>query len=122
MRKTAILVYCVGLAFTGCEYNNISNCYHGKVIMTSCCTGSTFISLDSSTPIGKNTKLNGGDYSNVIQVPGYLESKDIYLNLRDFNPDKDSNLFPIHCYCLITVGMDVPVFVATAVSYSSCPK
>jgi len=90
--------------------------------MTSCCTGSTFISLDSSTPIGKNTKLNGGDYSNVIQVPGYLESKDIYLNLRDFNPDKDSNLFPIHCYCLITVGMDVPVFVATAVSYSSCPK
>jgi hypothetical protein len=91
--------------------------------MSSCCSGSTFISLDSSTPIGKNTKLNGQNYSNVIQVPGYLNQSDVYMNLRDFDSDKDFHLFPpVHCYCLITVGMDVPLFVATAVSSSSCPK
>ena len=122
MKKIVILLICVGLTIFGCEYNNVATCYHGKVIMTSCCTGSTFISIDSSTPIGKNTKLNGQDYSNVIQVPGYLNDGDVYMNLRKFDPDKDSNLFPIHCYCLIAIGMDVPVFVATAVSYSSCPR
>ena len=122
MKKIVILLICVGLTIFSCEYNNVANCYHGKVIMTSCCTGSTFISLDSSAPIGKNTKLNGQNYSNVIQVPGYLNDGDVYMNLRKYNPDKDANLFPIHCYCLIVIGMDVPVFVATAISYSSCPK
>jgi len=122
MSKIAILLICVGLAMR-CEYDNIAKCYHGKVIMTSCCTGSTFISLDLSTPIGKNTKLNGQDYSNVIQVPGYLNQGDVYLSLREFDSSKDSGLFPpIRCLCLIVVGMDVPVFAVTALSYSSCPR
>ena len=88
-----MLSFCA-LAISGCEYNNLANCYHGKVIMTSCCTGSTFISLDLSTPIGKNTKLNGQDYANVIQVPGYLNQAEVYMNLRKFDSSKDSNLFP----------------------------
>ena len=122
MDKVEILLVCVGLTMS-CEYNNTSNCYHGKVIMTSCCTGSTFISLDSSTPIGKDTQFNGQEYSNVIQVPGYLSLKDEYLNLREFDREKDSHLFPpVLCYCLITVGADVPIFVATASSNSACPK
>jgi len=120
MRKTVILLFWV-LA-SGCEYNNLQNCYHGKVIMTSCCSGSTFITLDSSTPIGINTKLNGQEYSNVIQVPCYLDQSVVYMNLRNYDPEKDSHLFaPIRCYCLIAVGTDVPVFVTVAVSYSSCP-
>jgi hypothetical protein len=121
MRKIITVVFCVGLLAVSCKYNNLANCYHGKVIMGSCCTGSSFISLDSSIPIGKSTSLNGQDYMNVIQVPGYLTKGEVYLNLRDFNPDKDFKLFPINCYCLVAVGMDVPVFVATGVSYSSCP-
>ena len=127
MRKIITLVLCIGLAFTSCEYHNLANCYHGKVIITSCCSGSTFINLDSSTPIGKKNKLNGQDYSNVIQVPGFLNQSEVYLNLRGFDSDKDFNLFPpkqSYCLgdCLIAVGTDVPFFVATAVSYSSCPK
>ncbi len=124
MSKISILLICVGLAIS-CEYNNTSNCYHGKVIMTSCCSGSTFITLDSSTPIGINTKLNGQEYSNVIQVPGYLNQNQsvVYMNLRKYDPGKDSHLFaPRPCYCLIAVGTDVPLFVATALSYSSCPR
>jgi hypothetical protein len=124
MSKISILLIFVGLAIS-CEYNNTSNCYHGKVIMTSCCSGSTFITLDLSTPMGINTKLNGQEYSNVIQVPGYLNQNQsvVYMNLRKYDPGKDSNLFaPIRCYCLIAVGTDVPLFVATALSYSSCPR
>src|SRR5258705_10327636 len=122
MRKIVMLSFCA-LAISGCEYNNLANCYHGKVIMTSCCTGSTFISLDLSTPIGKNTKLNGQDYANVIQVPGYLNQAEVYMNLRKFDSSKDSKLFPpVPCLCLIAVGMDVPLFVDTALSYSSCPR
>jgi len=121
MRKTVILLSCIVLAFTGCEYNNLANCYQGTVITSNCCTGSTFISLNSSAPIGKTTKFYGKDYPNVIQVPGYLNEGNVFMNLREFDRDKDSNLFPIHCYCLVAVGIDVPVFVALAVSYSSCP-
>ncbi|MBI1769396.1 MAG: hypothetical protein HY015_05300 [Bacteroidetes bacterium] len=89
--------------------------------MYSCCTGSTFISIESPMLIGKNVTLNGQGYSNVIQIPDYQKSGEIYLNLRKYDPDKDYGLFPIHCYCLIAVGAEVSVFVATAVSYSSCP-
>ena len=123
MKKIAILLICVSLTIGACENNNLAICYHGKVIMSSCCTGSTFVNIESSIPIGKNTNLNGQEYSNVIQVPGYLNNGDVYLNLRKFDPDKDSyDIFPIHCYCLIAVGMDVPVFVATAFSTNSCPE
>ena len=122
MRKITVPLLCIGLTLAGCEYNNISNCYYGNIIMTSCCTGSTFISLDSSTPIGKDTQLNGQQYSNVIQVPGYLNNGDVYINLRKYDPEKDAHLFPpVLCLCLIAVGTEVPVFVAAAVSYSSCP-
>jgi hypothetical protein len=122
MKKVVPLLFSVALTFVGCTYHNISRCYHGKVVMTSCCTGSTFISVDGSTPIGKDTQLNGQDYSNVIQVPGYLNNGEVHMHLRDFDPTSDGSLFPIHCYCLIAIGMDVPVFVATAISYSSCPE
>src|SRR5437879_11828091 len=108
MNKIVFGIVIASAIVISCEYKDISPpCYHGKVIMSSCCTGSTFISMDSSTPIGKDTKLNGQDYSNVIQVPGYLSNSDgsIYMNLRKFNPDKDYHLFPIHCYCLVAVGM-----------------
>jgi hypothetical protein len=121
VKKIVIPLCCIGLTI-GCEYNNISNCYHGKVIVTNCCSGTTFIGLDSSTPIGKSTKLNGQDYSNVIQVPGYLSAGEIYIHLRTFDPAKDSNLFPIQCFCLIAVGIEAPVFVAIGISHSSCPR
>ena len=108
---------------SACEYKDLeTQCYHGKFIMSSCCTGSSFIQLDSKFPIGKTMKESGKEYQNVIQVPGYLNDGDIYLKLRPFNPDKDYGLFPIHCYCLIAVGLDVPVFVATAYSYTGCPE
>jgi len=93
MRKIITLVLCIGLAFTSCEYHNLANCYHGKVIITSCCSGSTFINLDSSTPIGKKNKLNGQDYSNVIQVPGFLNQGEVYMNLRDLIQTKISICF-----------------------------
>ena len=93
MRKIVILAFCVGLAFTSCEYNNLANCYHGTVITSICCTGSTFISLDSSTPIGKTTKFYGKDYLNVIQVPGYLNQGEVYMNLRDLIQTKISICF-----------------------------
>lgn len=117
----------IGIMFlltSGCAYNDIKpDCYHGKVILSSCCTGSTFINLESPWPIGIATRLNEQEYTNVIQVPGYLNNGDVYINLRKFDPDKDSNLFPNpHCYCLIAIGMDVPMMVVTAMSYSSCPE
>ena|SRR5258705_12869422 len=122
MKKIIVPLLCIGLTVTQCEYNNVSICYHGKVIMSSCCTGSTFININSRFVVGKKTTLNGQDYPNVIQVPGYLNQGDVYMNLRIFNPDKDFNLFPpIRCLCLIVVVEDVPVFVATAISYASCP-
>ncbi|HCW06689.1 MAG TPA: hypothetical protein DGG95_04905 [Cytophagales bacterium] len=105
-----------------CDYKDIQpKCYHGTVIMSSCCTGSTFISLDSSIPIGKQMKWGEKEYANVIQVPNYLNvTGDIYLTLRPFDRDKDQSLFPpIQCYCFVVVGMDVPIYVAT--SYSSQP-
>jgi len=126
MKKIVAETVIICLFITGCEYNNISpnqRCYLGKIILSSCCTGSTFIDLESAASIGKATELNGQQYANVIQVPGYLGSGDVYMNLREFNPDRDYNLFPNpHCYCPVAVGMDVPVMVATAVSHSSCPN
>ena len=120
--KKIITIVVVGLLALGCENKDISPpCYYGKIIMSSCCTGSTFISIKSPLPIGKNTILNGKEYSNVIQVPDYLTGTDIYLTLRKYDPDKDSSLFPIHCMCFIAVGADVPVYVATATSTTSCP-
>jgi hypothetical protein len=106
-----------------CEYRDTGiKCYHGKVILSSCCSGSTFINLDTTLPLGKKTAINGQDYDNMIQLPGdYLANEDIYMNLRTFDPNKDYALFPPHCYCLIAIGSDVPLFVATAFSYSSCP-
>ena len=121
MKKIIILIS-GGLFVFGCENNDIGTpCYHGQVIMSSCCTGSTFISIKSPFPIGKDTNLNGKNYSNVIQVPDYLTGTDVYLNLRKYDPEKDASLFPIHCYCLVAVGMDVPIFVARSVSNTSCP-
>ena len=97
-------------------------CYHGIVIMSSCCSGTSFIELDATTPIGKSTNLMGQDFKNVIQVPGYLNNGEIFLNLRAFRQDEDQSLFPSpHCYCLISEGMDVPMWVQTAFSASSCP-
>jgi hypothetical protein len=125
MRAKSFLFFALLISIIGCEYKNLEpnkgNCYHGSVIMSSCCTGSTFISLDSTFPIGKLMTWGGNEYQNVIQVPNYLNvSGDIYLTLRDFNPDKDQSLYPpIQCYCFVVVGMDVPVYVAT--SYSSHP-
>jgi hypothetical protein len=124
MSKISFGIFICFLLATGCSYNDLSpKCYHGEVIMNSCCTSSSFINIDSSFPWGKKTTLNGKEYQNVIQVPGFLNAGNVYLNLRDFNRDKDYNLFPpIRCYCLVVIGMDVPTYVATAVSYSSCPN
>src|SRR5258706_257402 len=124
--KKIIILAIVGLFTFSCENKDISPaCYHGKIIMSSCCTGSTFISIKSPVPIGKNTNLNGQEYANVIQVPGYLTGSaggDVFLNLRKFDPDKDYILYPpIICECFVAVGMDVPVYVATSVSTTSCP-
>ena len=122
MNKVVASIIIASVTVLSCQNNDSGTlCYHGKVIMSSCCTGSTFISIKGPFRIGKDTNLNGQEYSNVIQVPDYLANGDVYLNLRKFDPDKDASLFPIHCYCLIAVGMDVPVYVATAVSTTSCP-
>jgi hypothetical protein len=89
--------------------------------MSSCCTGTTFINIDSSIPFGKKANLNGQEYPNVIQVPGYLNQTDVYIKLRPFDPNKDSHLFPpAPCYCLFAEGMNVPKYVV-AIS-SSCPQ
>lgn len=110
------------LLFSSCHSDKDSlKCYHGTIIMTSCCSGSTFIELDLSTPIGKATNLNGKDYKNVIQVPGYLSGSEVYLNLREFVQPEDNLLFPPqYCYCLIVEGMDVPIWVQTDYSNTSC--
>lgn len=96
-------------------------CYHGSVIMFSCCSGTSFIELDASTPIGKATTLNGQDFKNVIQVPGYLDEGEIYMNLRAFNQNDDQSLFPFPpCGCPISIEMDVPMWVQTGYSTSVC--
>jgi hypothetical protein len=120
--KKIILFIAVGLFTLRCENKDISPCYQyqGKIIMTSCCTGSTFINIESSEHIGKTTTLNGQEYSNVIQVPDYMTGNNIYLNLRKFDSQKDDSLYPIHCMCFIAEFQDVPVFVATAISTTSC--
>ncbi|HEX5168111.1 MAG TPA: hypothetical protein VFW11_02985 [Cyclobacteriaceae bacterium] len=90
--------------------------------MSSCCSGTSFIELDAFPHIGKATQLMGQDLKNVIQVSGYLDEGEIYLNLRPFDQEEDRSLIPSpHCYCLITVEMDVPMWVATAFSPSACP-
>lgn len=121
MRTIAAILLC-SLAVAGCEYNNIDTCYHGKIIMTNCCAGTTYISLDSGPTIGTSRNLNGQEYSNVIEVPGYLTENAAYMNLRGYNPEKDAHLLPpVRCQCLVAEGMDVPTFVVTAASSSSCP-
>jgi hypothetical protein len=123
MKKTFLFIIGLWMVASSCEYNSLKTmCYHGKFIMSSCCTGSSFIQLNSKFPIGKTLKYDDHEYTNVIQVPGYLNAGDVYLNLRPFNQEKDSGLFPIHCYCFIAVGVDVPMFVATSFSYSGCPE
>jgi hypothetical protein len=114
--------FLVAMVASSCEYNNLDvKCYEGTVIASSCCTGSSFINIDSSAPIGKPTKWNGIDYNNMIQVPGYLNQGKIYLKLRSFDPKKDQALFPPGpCYCLVAVAADVPVWLTLASSYSSC--
>jgi hypothetical protein len=123
MNKIIVIVFLISLT-VGCESNHHdTECVHGTVIMSSCCTGSSFINLETILQLGIKTTLNGKEYANVIQVPGYLTTGNIYLNLRQYDPTKDAGLFPpISCYCLIAVGADVPIFVATGHSYSSCPE
>jgi hypothetical protein len=90
--------------------------------MSSCCSGTSFIELDASFPIGKATNLNGQDLKNVIQVPGYLDEGEIYMNLRAFNQNRDQSLFPLPpCGCPIFENMDVPMWVQTGYSTSACP-
>ena len=114
----------LALAASSCENKDIgTNCVRGKVIMSSCCTGTTFINLESWRQLGKKTVINGQSYNNVIQVPNYYNSGDIYLDLRSYVASKDSELFPsTRCYCLVAIGLDVPIYVATAFSYSGCPS
>jgi hypothetical protein len=122
--KKVIGAILIILTVSSCD-PGYDKCFHGKFIMSSCCSGSTFIELDTTFPIGKATKLNGKDYKNVIQVPGYLTGEageDIYLNLREYDQQKDSSLFPgAYCYCLIGVGMDVPIWIQTGYAKNSCP-
>lgn len=120
--KKILLAVAISVLVSSCDRDkNSLKCYHGTVIMSSCCSGSTFIELDLSTPIGKATTLNGKDYKNVIQVPGFLSGTEVYLNLREFiQPDDDSLFAPIRCYCLISEGMDVPIWVQTDYSNTSC--
>lgn len=117
----ARIVIACALAWA-CEYKDTNPCYRGRVVWSSCCTGSTFISIQSFAAIGKDITINGQSYSNVIQLPGYITGPDVYLNLRKYDPQKDISLFPIHCYCLIAAGMEAPLYVATAVSTTSCPN
>ena len=118
-----LLTVAIALIFSSCDHEtNSFKCFHGYVIMSSCCSGTTFIELDGITPIGKATTLNGQDYKNVIQVPGYLTGGEIYLNLREYNEKGDESTIPQpHCYCLISVGMNVPMWVQTNYSNSACP-
>jgi hypothetical protein len=121
--KKIIIIIAISLFAFSCEHHDLStSCYHGKVIMSSCCSGSTFISIETPIRIGKDTKLIGQNYSNVIQVPGYLTGPNIYLNLRKYDSQKDVSLFLVHCYCLISEVMDVPIFVATSFSTTECPN
>lgn len=121
MKRILIYILVLGLGVSACEYKDMPiQCLQGKVIMSSCCTGSTFIDLDSSVPIGKPTQINGTNYRNVIQVPGSINNGNVYLSLRQFDPKNDQSLFPIHCMCFIAIGTEVPVWVATNYSYTSC--
>jgi len=124
MKKIVAGTWIICLLASGCEYKDVGpDCYHGKVIFSSCCSGTTLVSLESALPIGRAIQVNGQEYPNTIQLPGYLNAGDVYLNLRQFDPDKDNNLFPNpRCYCLIPVDWDVPLMVATALSHTSCPS
>ena len=122
MKKQLLAIALIWLTISSCDFGDGRKCYHGSVIMSSCCTGTSFIELDTKTPLGKPASLNGQQYRNVIQVPGYLDEGEIYLNLRRFDPDNDQSLYPTPiCYCLVAEGMNVPLWVETAYSESACP-
>jgi hypothetical protein len=120
MKRNTIILLFLALVVGACSYDNIRvSCYHGKVIGTSCCTGTSFIALDAITPIGKPMVWGGVQYQNVVQVPGFLNSGNVYLDLRAFE-QSDGNLLSIYCYCLVAEGQNVPLWVATRYSYTAC--
>ena len=91
MKLQLFVILALGLIIFGCDCEHSdSTCYHGTVIMSSCCTGTTFIELDAATPIGKSTQLMGQEFKNVIQVPGYLDEGEIFLNLRAFRTEEEA--------------------------------
>ncbi|MBS1682505.1 MAG: hypothetical protein JST48_12400 [Bacteroidetes bacterium] len=120
------------LLAVSCKYDDISPysiCLKGEIVLSTCCTGTTFINLETSIQLGKKITWANHEYQNMIQVPGYLGNptintigKEVYLNLRAIDMKHDQNLFPTEiCFCLIPIALDVPVYVAVNYSYGSCP-
>jgi len=123
MKKIWILFPLLWLIGSNCKKEQAlgSTCFHGKVILSSCCTGSTFIALDGSQSIGRPMKYNDTLRFNVIQIPGYHPLGDAYLIVRPYNAATDQNLFPpIECYCLVAIGLNAPIYVPVTYSQTAC--
>jgi hypothetical protein len=107
------------LALTECSDSG-SGCVTGEVIGSSCCTGTSFVSLHAPFP-GKPATFNSKTYENGIQILGTFQPGTVYLKLRPFNEQRDT--IGAICYCLVAESWaDTPLFVAESVSTEACTE
>jgi hypothetical protein len=114
--RALVLAFLLSVA-TGCSDPD-SECITGEIIGSSCCTGTSFVSLDGPF-IGKPGKFGSEDYENGIQIVGTFQPGKVYLKLRPF--DEKTDTVGAICYCLVAESWaDTPVFVAESVSSDGC--
>lgn len=121
MLKKLSLLFGVAFLFAASCDRDDDNCVRGNTLSYSCCTGTTFIDLNSSVPLGGTVVKDGVTLENVIQVVGEFSGDDICLNLRPFDPEKDANLIGAVCYCLVAHEWDsLPKYVITPAHDPAC--
>jgi hypothetical protein len=119
--KNLILYISLALIIGSCQSDHAS-CLQGKILKYNCCLGATSISISTFVPLSKTITEGNKTYHNVIIVPGYVgtDGTDLFLRVRKYQAEKDSNLLDGMCLCAIAKGDD-PTYVITASSGMTCP-
>lgn len=101
-----------------CTTDGMQACKTGRAIMYSCCTGTTFVEMNTSEALGKDIQLGDTTYHNAIQIVGRFEGN-INVQLRAFNSDIDS--LGAICYCLMAEPwVSLPMYVVESGSTADC--